>query len=119
MRNSTAPREKTDLDKIKGTWVVVEAKKPEARGDTFSFGDGKGFILFTDRDERWRFVFTVDPRKDPKELELVLEDGPAKGKTVTVLYLLDGDRLQICFNAGGAFCRQSDGRTYQADGIQG
>jgi uncharacterized protein (TIGR03067 family) len=43
-------------------------------------------------------AFTADPLKKPKEMDVKPNGGPHKGKTVKVIYKLDGDELIICYD---------------------
>jgi uncharacterized protein (TIGR03067 family) len=102
-----APKEdagKKDLKAMQGTWEAVsheedgrkateeERKKAQVRlvvkGDeyTISFGKtvgGKGTLK-------------LDPGKKPKQIDVVLGDGPFKGKAMLGIYELKGDELRVC-----------------------
>ncbi len=57
--------------------------------------------------------YKLDPKADPKVIEVTPLDGPAKGKTLRGLYALDGDRLKLCLQNGNgpaptAFATKSD-----------
>jgi thiol-disulfide isomerase/thioredoxin len=41
--------------------------------------------------------FTLDPAAQPKAIDLIPEEGPAKGKTLRGIYSLEGDVLKICY----------------------
>jgi uncharacterized protein (TIGR03067 family) len=43
-------------------------------------------------------TFTVDPAKEPKEMNLKPTGGPQKGKNVKAIYKLDGNTLVVCYD---------------------
>jgi RNA polymerase sigma factor (sigma-70 family) len=94
-------------DPLRGTWVTESAEFSGKQLDLgekdvpaeITFDDGK----LTTRNKAGDAVggtYTVDAKKEPKTLDLVPEDGPAKGKTFAAIYQVDGDRLKFCSDAG-------------------
>lgn len=92
---------KKDKDALQGEWTVVEAKmiqqnnakdEEQIKGKTFVFKGDK----LTARGES---DYTIDPSKNPKEIEVVPAEGPEseKGKTFRGIYELKGDELKITF----------------------
>ncbi len=94
---------KTDLNEIIGTWQVtafeadgiagpaeiVEKLKLVFKDDKLTFSPGEpGFTHYT---------FRLDPSTKPANFDMTHADGPKKGETKKGIYLLDGDRLKICF----------------------
>jgi uncharacterized protein (TIGR03067 family) len=84
-----------------GTWAVVSSEedgKPSefpTKGTLYTFADGKvtggpkkagGKVLYT---------FQADPKKDPKEIDLVREDDKKK-VVLRGIYRLEKGRLVIC-----------------------
>ncbi len=94
---------KKDVDAIQGTWKIValEADGKQApaeivaalkltfKGDTLTFTPGEpGFSNYT---------YKLDPSVKPANFDMTHADGPKKGETNRGIYLLEGDRLKICF----------------------
>lgn len=46
-------------------------------------------------------TFTVDPAKNPKQMDITGTGGPNKGKTIPTIYKHDGDTVTICYELGG------------------
>ena len=96
-------REQSKLD---GYWRMVSvevdgAKMPAQQVNDFSLKfKGDKFTSFR-AGEKKTGTFTIDPTKKPKTLDIVLDDGPDKGKTWSLIYTLEGDRLQICGREAG------------------
>jgi len=53
-------------------------------------GDVPNEILFD-------FKYKLDPAAKPKAIDLIPEEGPAKGKTLQGIYSLQRDELKVCF----------------------
>jgi len=95
-----------EQEKLEGTWSFVSSsggasQKKEKRatvrmvfkGNTVSFvGEGnKGTVQGT---------YTVDPSKNPKTMDITLDNKGAKLITQAI-YELDGDTLKLCHYLGG------------------
>ena len=52
--------------------------------------------------EEFGFVMTVNPKKDPKAIEVLHESGTEKGKKQYGIYKLDGDKWTVCMSVPGA-----------------
>ena len=72
----------------------------------WTIGRGKSFAGTT---------VELDPRKDPKSIDVIPDGGPSRGKRVLGIYKLDGDRLMICMAAPDA----SRPETFRADNGSG
>ena len=92
-----AGKEKAELPKIEGDWVVEKyiqgGKENEKRtGMHFSFVDGKVIV----KEEGADIGYTVDPKKNPATIDLISGKGNIPG-----IYKIEGDVLTICFPKGG------------------
>jgi uncharacterized protein (TIGR03067 family) len=88
-------KERSDAEKIQGTWKVVSAVDGGEDQDTkevLTFGKDK--ITVEDRESKseWQ-AYKLDPGKKPKSIDLT-----TGGKTYLGIYELDGDKLKICIN---------------------
>ena len=103
---SPAADEKSDKDKIKGTWEMTSV---EFGGQKLPIPEGKGMSLTFDGDKVIKKepgkkdeagTFKIDEKKKPKEIDLIVpKEGGKEGETMTMkgLYEIDGDTLRICF----------------------
>jgi uncharacterized protein (TIGR03067 family) len=95
-----------EVAKWQGTWKAVsmehdgklsppEELKPiklTVEGARYHFQNG-------DFSERGSYRF--DPDQSPKALDIVVGEGPDKGKVYLVIYTVEGDRLTICLESAG------------------
>jgi uncharacterized protein (TIGR03067 family) len=93
-----------EIAKWQGTWRAVSFEHdgkptpPEklksiqltVSGDTYHFQNG-------DFHERGTYKF--HPDQDPKALDIVVGEGPDKGKVYLVIYKVEGNRLTICLES--------------------
>lgn len=98
---------KTDLDQFQGTWVSVEYVvdgKPwgEKERRTLKLTVKGNRSTFTVGDTSRHGDYQLNPGKSPKELDILLTDGPDRGKVKPAIYEFEGDRLRICLSATGA-----------------
>ncbi len=98
-----------ELKRLEGTWtpVAVESGGVKVEGKDLKESDKKHF-QFTIKDGKTPVTYKgqtveatvrVDPAARPKALGRVFNTGELKGTTVRSIYELDGDTLQVCFNA--------------------
>ena len=104
-----------ELAKLDGDWKMVSveldgAKMPEeqVRGLSLTFKSGKftsynagqktksGSLTSVNEAQKTPGTYTIDPKKNPKAIDIVHNDGPEKGKTWALIYALDGNTLKIC-----------------------
>jgi uncharacterized protein (TIGR03067 family) len=103
----------TDLEKIKGTWVVTsiqkEGKTIDNVGDLkFVFSDAKMTVTEAQNEDAAEGTFKLDPSKNPREIDIAYEKGPQKGTKMKGIYAVEGDSLKMCF------CLLKMGATEQA-----
>jgi uncharacterized protein (TIGR03067 family) len=91
---------KDDQSKIQGAWKGEFDGKKIA----FEFAKDKFSVKFSDGNKDIVFKGTVklDPKKKPKEMDLMIEEGKDfGGQTSRAIYDLDGDTLKWCANEPG------------------
>jgi uncharacterized protein (TIGR03067 family) len=106
------------LEKCQGTWVmdslVVEGKDiPQANLKKTKLTIKGDKYTFVNVDVTNKGVYKVDPTKKPMTLDIVVAEGPDKGKTLSGIYEVDGDSLKICLSIKGnlrpeAFASKAD-----------
>jgi uncharacterized protein (TIGR03067 family) len=114
---------KKDQEKLQGNWqatklVFAGKDVPEdfLKGVSLLVQGNQMITTFTlgDQKNMQKASFKIDPAKKPKQIDLVAEDGPEKGKKVEGIYQIEGDTLKLAivppdgggkrpenFNAGG------------------
>jgi uncharacterized protein (TIGR03067 family) len=92
---------KKDLKALQGTWVtlklvvdgevLVDLKEPpkDEEAGTLTYDEHKWVLKLGDK-ELARGTSKLDPTKTPKQIDLIHESGPNKGKTLLGIYELDG-----------------------------
>jgi uncharacterized protein (TIGR03067 family) len=105
-----APRDdatKKDMAKFQGTWTVVEIerngeKDPEDRiKDIKLTVNGNKRTLKRGDEVVAQSTFKLDASKSPKQIDITLESGDAKGRTFHGIYEIDGDTQKVCLNLMG------------------
>ena len=106
---SAVPKEdaaKTDKETIQGTWKFVSVLD---QGKEQPWPDGNRLVITADvlkivypKDEASGWKYTIDPSKDPKEMDWLAELDPT-GNPIRQLaiYSLEGETLKICSTAAG------------------
>src|SRR5438128_12313149 len=92
---------KKDLDKLKGTWLAtsyVKDAKPAPEPDLKMMklviaGDQ---VTFTKGKDLRKATYKLDPTQKPKAVDIVMVDGPDKGKTLQGIYEIRVDELKTC-----------------------
>jgi uncharacterized protein (TIGR03067 family) len=92
---------KKDAEQLQGAW---EATAYETAGRPATADEVKAFkvrvegdrLTITTTEATTKTKFKLDPSASPKAIDLVIEDGDAKGKTVLGIYEVKGDELKLC-----------------------
>ena len=92
---------KKDLEKLQGTWVMAELEVEGVRVPDEKLRDTKLVIkgnkyIVTVKDKRFETTITLDPTKDPKQIDAVFADGPTKDKVHRGIYEVKGDAFHLC-----------------------
>jgi uncharacterized protein (TIGR03067 family) len=105
---SAAPKEdaaKTDRETIQGTWKFVSVLD---QGKEQPWPDGNRLVITSDvlkivypKDDSMGWKYTIDPSKDPKEMDWLVEIDPGHPIRQLAIYSLEGDTLKICSTAAG------------------
>jgi uncharacterized protein (TIGR03067 family) len=98
-----APKEdaaRKDLEKMQGTWTLVALEEngktaTEARRQEFRVTiTGERFIFTVGGDTHDGF-YRLDPTRKPRAMDILLEEGPLKGKTKLAIYDFEGDYFKV------------------------
>ncbi len=97
------PDPKADLAALKGKWkvaaVTFDGNKQKVAEDRTIEIDGTGFTAYTGDKKGRTLTFTIDSAASPKHIDLTLKEQDQKA---VGLYVLDGDKLTICYGEPGA-----------------
>lgn len=99
--------EKTDLERLQGEWRCVDAecggaraKKDDIAAIRFAFEGDKFFGWQDGEKNEPRATFKLDPRKTPKDIDLV-NTARKDNRTVLGIYSLEDGRLKLCMSGNG------------------
>ncbi len=95
---------KSDLEKLQGTWDIVEvvnngaqvAQDPTRRGQVVFNGAMMTVQESPDEAEPRKFQFTLYPREKPKAIDMTTQNGEYQGSLNGAIYELEGDTLKLC-----------------------
>jgi uncharacterized protein (TIGR03067 family) len=93
---------KKEVARLKGQWSVVEIISPDGqKAPPEVVKDRKMTIMddkmsLTNKEKATNLGYKINLAKTPKEIDLVVLDGPVKGKMVKAIYSLEGETLKIC-----------------------
>jgi uncharacterized protein (TIGR03067 family) len=98
-----APREdaiRKDLEKMRGTWALVSLDEDGKRATGARLKEFKVTITgdrfaYTVGGEAVTGFYRLDPASKPRAMDIVLEDGPNKGKTKLAIYDFDGVHFKV------------------------
>jgi uncharacterized protein (TIGR03067 family) len=112
---------KKDVAAMQGDWACDRMERDgqkfpdEAAQAYFRTVKGNAYTVSRFKKAVGKGTFTLDATKSPKQIDITLADGPAKGKTVLGIYKIDGDTLTIC-NAGPGGKRPAEFKAPQKSG---
>jgi uncharacterized protein (TIGR03067 family) len=99
-------KEAKDGDTLQGTWLPSEA---ELAGKKFS-DEVRKTIKLVVKDDKYTVTVgkqvdkgttKLNPKANPKALDITGTEGPNKGKTILAIYERDGDTLRVCYDLSG------------------
>lgn len=95
----------TDKDRIQGTWKFVSVLD---QGVEQPMPDAIRVVITSDlltmvypKDDPTGWKYTIDPSKDPKQMDWLSEEEPGRPIRQPGIYSLEGDTLKICSAAAG------------------
>jgi uncharacterized protein (TIGR03067 family) len=104
-----------ELAQFQGTWKPISMEMDgtfltqEQIGKTRLTIKGEKFHFDTGRDSH-EGLYKIDPRKDPKQLDIVITRGDEMGKTYLVIYKFeDGKMIQCMENSNAKRPREFNG----------
>ena len=98
---------KNDLAKFQGNWTLISAERdgkmtPEDDARKLKLTiQGNMFVLRKDAVVISEGTMTLDPSKNPKQVDETITTGPNKGKVFSAIYEIDNDQHTICFATPG------------------
>lgn len=81
----------TDLGLLQGAWVSVAGRRQVRlliAGNRFSFEFHEGDIYMG--------TLFLDDEMEPKQIDMLIEEGPDKGKIALCIYRIEGDVMRFC-----------------------
>jgi uncharacterized protein (TIGR03067 family) len=99
--SAEAPKELTDQEKLQGEWVMVgldirESFVPAEKltGTTLVIKKDKYTTIV--KKKEYPVTFTLDPKQDPKHIDMMIPDDSGTPQLSKGIYKIDGDKLIIC-----------------------
>jgi uncharacterized protein (TIGR03067 family) len=103
MGNLQAADPPTELEAIAGKWQPTEADLGGNKIDQLvldsarvTYEGDKYTIEINNKSERG--TISLDPKKDPKAMDIFPTEGENNGKTLLAVYEVKGDELKICYS---------------------
>jgi uncharacterized protein (TIGR03067 family) len=96
----------TDLEKLQGTWNVIELESDRQKMPHTTFSDAaivvrNNAFKSTGMGAVYEGTLTLDPSQKPKAFDFLFTAGHAKGQINLGIYELDGDTWTICIATRG------------------
>ena len=94
-----------DRAALQGTWKVIASEQDGEKvpaddiKDLFLIFKGDVILIREAGKSEEKFSFSLDPAKKPKEIDLTIKFGPAKGRVDRAIYSIEGDTLRICIQS--------------------
>jgi uncharacterized protein (TIGR03067 family) len=95
------PKLSTDQERLQGEWVMVglevrEKSVPAEKlaGTTLIIKKGKYTTIV--KKKEYSVTFTLDPKHDPKHIDMFIPDGSGTPQLSKGIYKIEGDKLIIC-----------------------
>jgi uncharacterized protein (TIGR03067 family) len=109
---------KDDTKDIQGKWKITKAQVDGKEVDAKNFAETRfifkgDIITFQHPTEKNSATFGLDPRKKPRHINTVVQDGKAKGEARMGIYELSGDKLKLCWSKSTT--RPADFATKEGD----
>jgi uncharacterized protein (TIGR03067 family) len=96
---------KSDKEQLQGTWVAVSGERNGEKMNEFQLKNWEKMVFADDKftregSEKKEGTFALDPKKEPKEIDLNLT---VKGQAATWqgIYELKGTKLKLALKGGG------------------
>jgi len=92
---------------LQGTWEAVASVRdgkdqpPDKGGMIVAMIEGDALTLKIG-DQTRTATLKVDATKTPPTMDVLMEDGPQKGKTMKAIYQIKDDELKVCHGEPGA-----------------
>jgi uncharacterized protein (TIGR03067 family) len=112
-----------DAANLQGTWQFVGL---EANAGKKPPEETQGWKVIFEGDQMWivkpsgtdpKLKFKLDPTKDPKRIDLIVQEGNDKGRVAPGIYAFTGGQLHLCINIfGNPSYRPSEFKTQDHDG---
>ena len=99
---------KTERERLQGNWKLVGAVMSGHRLTNEELGVADlDHVVFSDDtvslnkagEKDCKAKYRLDPGKRPREIDMIPEDGPHKGKTTRWIYFVERDSLKLCYDA--------------------
>ncbi|MCI0746393.1 MAG: TIGR03067 domain-containing protein [Verrucomicrobia subdivision 3 bacterium] len=94
----------TERERLQGTWTFVkssgEGQKKRTRDVKMVFKDDTISFIGNDDKRTVRGTYEVDPTKNPKTLDIVIEKDSGATEITLAIYEMTGDNLKICHYLG-------------------
>jgi RNA polymerase sigma factor (sigma-70 family) len=99
---------RTDLDKLQGDWTIVQVVF-QGQPQNVQGVPGVRYVVKGET-LTWPMGVTtmkLDPKSNPKTIDLLWIEGPAKGVVCQCIYELNGNDWKICISPGNGVARPS------------
>jgi uncharacterized protein (TIGR03067 family) len=113
---SSGGDEKSELDRVQGTWKAIKAEiggqsgpQDEVEKLTWSFKD-KGFTVLKEGKTEGKGTFKLNSNKAPMWIDLAFTEGPPNEEKALGVYRIEKDILTICFGDERPMDLKGDGK---------